>query len=330
MEQQGAHFDGKHFLNPVPTEMMGTGALPKILGLYLKRHPDRIPKKAPGPFNVDRTALQAVGDDDVHVTWLGHSTVFFVIDGKRFLIDPVWCQRVSPFMHVGPKRFFDVPVSLNDLPPVDYVLLSHDHYDHLDKNTILYLTAKNTPVITMRGVGKRLRNWGVAPTLVTEMDWWQQKKLGDGFQLTALPARHFSGRSLADRFTTLWGSFAIKGPRHSVYCGGDSGYYEGFKKIGAACGPFDLTMLEIGAYHEYWPDIHMGPETAVQAHIDLKGKLLLPLHWGTFALAFHGWTEPAERTLKAAANHNVQLLLPAPGETRTVREGAYINKWWER
>ncbi len=330
MEQKGAQFSGRHFLNPVPTGVMSPGALPAILKMYFQPHPGRTPKAALGPFSVDKSALHKARYGEAYITWLGHSTVLMAIDGKRLLIDPVWCKRVSPVAQVGPKRFFEVPVSLNELPPLDCILLSHDHYDHLDKQAIHYLTSKNIPVVTMLGVGKRLRNWGVRSELITEMDWWQKKNLGDGFELTALPARHFSGRSLVDRFTTLWGSFAIKSPNYSIYCGADSGYYEGFKKIGDALGPFDLTMLEIGAYNAHWADIHMGPEGAVQAHLDLRGKLLLPLHWATFALAFHPWKEPVERVLKAAAAHDVKLLLPAPGQTRAVNEGSFINNWWEK
>jgi L-ascorbate metabolism protein UlaG (beta-lactamase superfamily) len=330
MEQQGAPFDGKHFSNPVATEMMDTGAMPKILKEYLKPHPGRTPAAPPGPFSVDPIALQQADVADVHVTWLGHSTVLLAVNGKRFLTDPVWYQRVSPFTQLGPKRFFDVPVALRDLPPLDFILLSHDHYDHLDKGAIRFLTSKNIPVITMLGVGKRLLNWGIKKELVTELDWWQEKDLGDGFKLTALPARHFSGRWLTDRFTTLWGSFVIKAPRHNIYFGADSGYYEGFKKIGDNYGPFDLALLEIGAYNPMWADIHMGPENAAMAFQDVKGKLLLPLHWGTFALAFHPWTEPIERLLAAVKKTKMPVLVPAPGETRSLAAGAYINKWWKK
>lgn len=330
MEPTGARFDGKQYFNPVRTEMMQPGAMFTVLRESLKKHPGRSPEKRPGPFDVDKVKLVAAHENDVHATWLGHSTTLLCIDGKRFLTDPVWYQRASPFTQIGPKRFFDVPVSLPDLPPVDFILLSHDHYDHLDKNALLTLAKKNIPVITMLGVGKRLRDWGVPAQLVSELDWWQQKELGDGFTITALPARHFSGRWINDRFTTLWGSFAIKGPKHNIYFGADSGYYEGFKKIGEAHGPFDLTLLEIGAYNRNWADIHMGPEAAVQAHLDVKGKLLLPLHWGTFALAFHPWTEPIERLLAEAAKKNVQLIVPAPGETRLLSEGTYVNEWWKK
>ena len=330
MQQQGAQFDGKRYANPVPTADMGGSAMLKVLRQYTKPHPNRVPAETLGPFKVDKAALQTAPQHDVQVTWLGHSTVLLTIQGKRFLTDPVWYSRVSPFTRFGPKRFFDVPLALRDLPPIDYVLLSHDHYDHLDKGTLLYLTGQNIPVITMLSVGKRLQNWGVPETLVTELDWWQEKELDGGFRITALPARHFSGRGLADRFTTLWGSFAIKTATHNIYFGADSGYYDGFKKIGDLLGPFDLTMLEIGAYNILWDDIHMGPERAAQAHLELRGKILLPLHWGTFALAFHSWTEPVEHLQAAAVKKGVPLLLPAPGETRLLSAGAYTQEWWKK
>jgi L-ascorbate metabolism protein UlaG (beta-lactamase superfamily) len=222
-----------------------------------------------------------------------------------------------------------MPVDIDDLPRIDLILLSHDHYDHLDKSTILKLTGKGIPVITMLGVGKRLLKWDVPSHLVTEMDWWDHKKIDGNIYITATPARHFSGRWLNDRFTTLWGAFAIKSQQHHVYYGADSGYFEGFKDIGERLGPFDLTMMEIGAYNEDWASIHMGPENAVQAHLDVKGKVLMPIHWGTFPLAFHSWTEPAERVIAAAEVNHVPLLMPAPGETIGYKKTTYIHKWWQ-
>jgi L-ascorbate metabolism protein UlaG (beta-lactamase superfamily) len=330
MKYNSENFNGKIFLNPVPTEMMGKGAFGRIMRMYMKKHPNREPSKPLGPFSADLNKLNQISTDALRVTWLGHSSNLLEIDGKRFLTDPLWYKRVSPFSLIGPKRFFQNPIPINDLPRIDYILLSHDHYDHLDKNAIIHLASKKVPVITMLGVGQRLIKWGVDKSLVTELDWWQQIDLGSGFIVTALPTRHFSGRGLTDRFTTLWGSFAIKGPTHNVYFGADSGYYDGFKKIGDKLGPFDLTMLDTGAYNEEWANIHMGPENAVQANIDLKGKLLMPIHWGLFSLAFHPWTEPVERVIKAAEQKNVELLLPAPGETYDVEKGVYNSRWWEK
>jgi L-ascorbate metabolism protein UlaG (beta-lactamase superfamily) len=328
MNYKSDHFNGRIFLNPVPTEVMGKGSFGRVLKLYTQKHPNRTPLHRPGPFHTDISLLKQLPPDALRITWLGHSSTIIEIDGSRFLTDPLWYQRASPFSALGPKRFFNNPISLKVLPPIDHILLSHDHYDHLDKNSILYLTGKGIPVITMLGVGKRLTAWGVDKSLVTEMDWWQQLKLSKGITITALPARHFSGRWLKDRFTTLWGSFAVKGPIHNVYFGADSGYYDGFKKIGEELGPFDLTMLDSGAYNKEWESIHMGPENAVHAHLDLKGRILMPVHWGTFNLAFHPWTEPVELVIKAAKESNVQLLLPTPGETCNV-DSAYNSRWWE-
>ena len=181
----------------------------------------------------------------------------------------------------------------------------------------------------MLGVGKRLINWGASKDLIVELDWWQSIQLPGNITVTALPARHFSGRWLNDRYSTLWGSFAIKGPSHNVYFGADSGYYNGFKTIGEKLGPFDLAMLDTGAYNKEWEDIHMGPENAVQATIDLQAKLLMPIHWGLFSLAFHPWKEPVERVIKAAQANNVPLVLPAPGETYDIDKGAYNSNWWQ-
>lgn len=326
--QHSEHFNGRIFFNPVATDTMVKGAFWRLLRKFLKKHPDREPAKPLGPFTVNKAALQTTPHSLLRVTWLGHSSLLLDVDGKRFLTDPLWYQRASPFTRLGPKRFFPNPLPIDDLPPIDAVLLSHDHYDHLDKGSILKLTEKNIPVITMLGVGQRLLKWGVSKNLVTELDWWQPIPLGE-HTITAAPARHFSGRWLGDRFTTLWGSFAIRGPRHNVYFGADSGYYEGFTAIGERLGPFDLAMLEIGAYNQEWETIHMGPENAAQATLDVKAACLLPIHWGTFNLAFHAWTEPVERLLLAAEKNAIPLILPTPGETVIIKGEALNSAWWQ-
>jgi L-ascorbate metabolism protein UlaG (beta-lactamase superfamily) len=329
--QVSDHYNGKIFLNPVPTEMMGKGAFWRVMRkFFLEKHPNREPAKPLGPFSVDAAALTEVPAAALRVVWLGHSSLVLEVDGKRFLTDPLWYQRASPFLYAGPKRFFQNPLPIEQLPQIDAILLSHDHYDHLDRKAILHLTKRGIPVITFLGVGRRLLKWGVPQNLVTELDWWQSLPFGDQHTLTAAPARHFSGRWLNDRFTTLWGSIAIKGPLHNVYYGADSGYYKGFVTIGEKLGPFDLALLEIGAYNEEWEAIHMGPENAVQAAIDVKAKLLMPIHWGTFNLAMHPWTEPIERLLAEAEKKNVSLVLPAPGEIVTVHDQAYNSRWWEK
>lgn len=328
MHFRSDHYNGKIYLNPVPTEVLRRGAKLRLLRKMIGRRPNHTPSVLPGPFHADLTQISQIHENILRIAWLGHSSSLIEIDGKRFLTDPVWYRRASPFIWVGPKRFFDNPIQINLLPPVNHILLSHDHYDHLDREAIIYLTEKGIPIITMLGVGDRLIEWGVSSNLVTQMDWWQQLDLGNGFSVTALPARHFSGRWLNDRFKTLWGSFAVKGPSHHVYFGADSGYYDGFRKIGEKLGPFDLTMLDIGAYENEWPWVHMGPENAIKAHKDLRGKLLMPIHWGTFPLAFHPWTEPIERLIKAAEKDETPLLIPAPGDVRDIADGVHNSRWW--
>ena len=328
MNYRSDHFNGKIFLNPVPTSTMQKGSAGKLIKKLFQHHPGRVPITPLGPFSVNEKVIQQRPPDGITVTWLGHSSVLLTVEGRRLLMDPLWYQRVSPFTFMGPKRFFDNPLDLNNLPHIDALLLSHDHYDHLDKSSVLTLAAKNIPVITMLGVGQRLINWGVNKNQVTELDWWQSTPLHH-LTITAAPARHFSGRWLSDRNTTLWGSFAIRGDSHNVYFGADSGYYDGFKTIGDKLGPFDFTMLEIGAYGEEWKSIHMGPEAAVQANIDLEGKLLMPIHWGTFNLAFHPWKEPIERFIPKAREKNVPFLAPEPGVTYHIKDGAYDSEWWK-
>jgi L-ascorbate metabolism protein UlaG (beta-lactamase superfamily) len=323
------HFNGKVFLNPVPTEVMRKGSFFKVLRKQMKKDRHRYPAHPPGPFSVDLDQLKQAPANTLRITWLGHSSSVLEIGGKRLLLDPVWYQRASPFTYMGSKRFFANPLPLDNLPKIDAVLLSHDHYDHLDKGAITYLVKKGIPVITMLRVGNHLQQWGMDKGLVTELDWWQSVQLEGGLIITAAPARHFSGRWLNDRFHTLWGSFAIRGPQHHVFYGADSGYYPGFAEIGSRLGPFDLTMLEIGAYNQDWESIHMGPEAAVQAHQELKGNLLMPIHWGTFSLAFHSWTEPIERLIREAEKRGVKLLVPRPGEIVAVRGEAYNSGWWE-
>jgi L-ascorbate metabolism protein UlaG (beta-lactamase superfamily) len=326
--QLSDHYNGKIFLNPVPTEVMGPGSFFRVAGKYFKRQPGREPGEPLGPFKIDPALLRGLPPQGMRVTWLGHSSLILEVDGKRFLTDPVWYERASPFKYVGPKRFFKNPLDIDHLPPIDYILLSHDHYDHLDKQAIIRLTQKGIRVLTLLGVKKRLTDWGINKDLVSELDWWDSMLLDHDFKISIAPARHFSGRWLADRFTTLWGSFVMKGPLHSVYFGADSGYYNGFTTITEKLGPFNLALLEIGAYNEEWEAIHMGPEKAVQAAIDLGRPLLMPIHWGTFNLAMHPWKEPVERLIAEAAKHNVELLLPAPGETIAVNKQPYNSMWW--
>jgi len=325
-----AAFDGKQYQNVLPTTVSPPSGYLQLLQRQLLGTEERTPRHPLGPFVADAAALaQPVPADALRATWLGHSTVLLELDGRRILTDPVWAARASPSQLLGPKRFFAPPLARAKLPSLDAVLLSHDHYDHLDEGTIRTLARTSVPFYCPVGVGAHLRRWGVPAARITELNWWESTTLGTDFTFTATPARHFSGRGLLNRNSTLWASWVLQGPQHRVFFGGDSGPFdEGFRQIGAAFGPFDLVMLEIGAYDAEWATIHLGPTEALKAHQLLGGGPLLPLHWGTFNLAFHAWREPVLRLL-AEASPEVPLLLPAPGQRVDVAAGTHRSGWWE-
>jgi L-ascorbate metabolism protein UlaG (beta-lactamase superfamily) len=328
MQLQPQH-TGRKYLNVLPTSVSPPSGYGTMLRRFFFEKNEREPRQPLGPFRADAAALaMAVPTDALRVTWLGHSTTLIEIDGRRFLTDPVWAQRASPSQLVGPKRFFAPPLPLAQLPPLDGIILSHDHYDHLDEAAIRVLAPRGEHFYCPRGVGAHLRRWGVAADRITEAAWWDVIGLPPGLELIATPARHFSGRGLLNRDSTLWASWVLKGPQHRVFFGGDSGPFdEAFRQIGAAYGPFDLVMLEIGASDPEWADIHLGPDNALAAHRLLGGGPLLPLHWGTFNLAFHAWRQPVQRLI-AAADLSVPLLLPAPGQRVDVAAGAVSSFWW--
>ncbi len=324
---QLAQKEGKVYLNPVPTEQMKGGFF-KTLWKFMNAKEERVPLKHLGPFITNPNEYSTLPPDGLRITWMGHSSLLIEIDGKRILTDPV-IGRASFVSWAGPKRFFPYPIALTELPKLDAIIISHDHYDHLDTLAISALKDSNTPFFCSQGVGALLRSWGVAENMITELSWGDSAVVGGDCRITATPARHFSGRGIVNRNQTLWSSFVIKGPKHNIFFGADSGWFPGFHDIGEQFGPFDLTMLEVGAYGEGWPDIHMGPDHATNAHLALKGKLMLPIHWGTFNLAFHSWREPIERTIAYATQKNIKLFLPTPGAP-TVIAGAYNSKWWEK
>ncbi|MBV8125451.1 MAG: MBL fold metallo-hydrolase [Burkholderiaceae bacterium] len=261
----------------------------------------------------------------LRVTWLGHSTLLLEIDGVRVLTDPVWGQRASPFSFAGPKRFQPVPVSIESLPPLDAVLISHDHYDHLDHPSVRALAARSVPFVTSLGVGKHLQAWGVPVERIVELDWWEETRLAGGLTITAAPSHHFSGRGLTDRNTTLWSAFALRGERHAVFFSGDTGLSDAFGDIGRRLGPFDLAAIEVGAFHPSWGDIHLGPDNALQAWRELGSGRLLPVHWGTFDLAMHDWHQPAE-VLVAKAPEG--LVMPRLGEAVEPAHVDGVTPWW--
>jgi L-ascorbate metabolism protein UlaG (beta-lactamase superfamily) len=324
----GSRKKGRKFLNPIPTDTGSIGKLIPILKEYLNNTAENVPKETLGPFYTDTSIFQTPPKSGLRVTWIGHSSLLIEIDGKRILTDPVWSDRASFSSFFGPKRFFQPPLALEKLPPLDAVIISHDHYDHLDFQTINYFSDKEVQFYCSLGVGRYLERCGIEKSFITQMDWGDSVMLDNDCVITAAPARHFSGRGIIGRNETLWSSFVIKGPKHNIFFGADSGWFPGFKSIGDQFGPFDLTMLEIGAYGKYWPDIHMGPELASKAHIALKGKIMMPIHWGTFNLAPHAWYEPIERLEEIARKKDIQLFAPQPGEPTEVN-GAYSSDWWK-
>lgn len=319
--------DGRKYYNVLPTSVSPPSGYGAMLRRYLFEKAEREPRQPLGPFRADAAALAApVPAAALRATWLGHSTVLLEVDGRRFLTDPVWAARASPSQLVGPRRFFAPPLALADVPPLDGIILSHDHYDHLDPVAIRALAGRTTRFYCPLGVGLHLRRWGVPATKITELTWWDELAVAPDFKLVATPARHFSGRGLL-RDGTLWASWVLLGPAHRVFFGGDSGPFdEAFRQIGEKFGPFDLVMLEIGAADAEWADIHLGPDNALAAHRLLGGGPLLPLHWGTFNLAFHAWRQPVQRLLEVGGTQ--PLVLPTPGQRVEVAAGPLNSGWW--
>jgi L-ascorbate metabolism protein UlaG (beta-lactamase superfamily) len=265
----------------------------------------------------------------LRATWLGHSTVLIEIDGVRVLTDPVWGLRASPSQLLGPKRFQPVPIALRELPPLDLVLVSHDHYDHLDYTTIRQLAKTDAPFVTSLGVGAHLEAWGVRPARIVELDWWESHALPHTeLTVTAAPSQHFSGRGVKDRNTTLWSSLVLRSPRHTVFFSGDTGLTTEYESIRERLGPFDLVMLEVGAFHPAWGDIHLGPENALKALSLLGGGPFLPIHWGTFSLAMHAWDQPAETLLELGDRAGAQLVMPRLGEPVDPSHADAVRPWW--
>jgi L-ascorbate metabolism protein UlaG (beta-lactamase superfamily) len=325
---------GRTFLNPVPTSVGGFSTMSKVLPEYLRNKAQVEPKTPLGPFTTDVTLYATAPASGLRVTWFGHSSLLIELDGLRVLIDPIWEQRASPLQFMGPKRFFPPTIALKDLPPVDVVLISHDHYDHLGAETVQRLAqlAPEARWVTSLGVGALLQGFGVSAQRITELNWTESTQLGS-YRVTAWPARHFSGRSLFNRFQTLWSSFVLEGPQHRVFYGADSGPWPGFAEIAAQYPGFDLTMLEIGASHPAWGDIHLGPDNAALAYEAMGGKggLLMPIHWGLFNLALHAWDQPIERMLELADQRSLPLWLPTPGEPTAVVAGQPVrSEWWRQ
>lgn len=326
-EQLSPHFSGGAFQNGERVEPLPSTGSESMLHHQFFGTEQRVPNH-PIPVSLRSAAdYKVFPASGLRATWIGHSTVLLEIDGQRVLTDPIWSDRCSPSTLVGPKRFFPPPLSLADLPPVDVVVISHDHYDHLDMATVKALAARGTRFAVPLGIGSHLDAWGVPRSQISELDWGDRLTVGN-LTLVATPAHHYSGRNPFHPNNTLWTSWAIVGPHHRVFFSGDSGYFEGFRRVAAKEGPFDLALIKIGASDPTWQDIHMSPEQAVQVAVDVGAKMMLPVHWATFNLAYHAWNEPADRAVAAAKAANVPLVMPRPGELVEPAHPAPIERWW--
>jgi L-ascorbate metabolism protein UlaG (beta-lactamase superfamily) len=323
MERSPQFSEGK-FRNSVPASEVTVASMPRILAAAAtgrdRRHPH-----APVPLIKAPPVTDASG---LSVIWYGHSSALIEIEGRRVLVDPVWSERCSPSRLTGPRRLHQPPVALRELPPLDAVLISHDHYDHLDMESIQNLVdLQAAPFLVPLGVGAHLERWGVPPTRIVELDWDERVSVA-GLEFVATPARHFSGRGNS-RDTTLWSSWVIAGPERKAFYSGDTGYFDGFKAVGEEYGPFDVTLVQIGAYGDAWPDIHMVPEDGVATHVDVQGGMMVPVHWGTFNLALHDWAEPADRVWAEAKARGIRLAIPRPGERVDVDAPPPVDGWWQ-
>ncbi|RAJ04249.1 L-ascorbate metabolism protein UlaG (beta-lactamase superfamily) [Chitinophaga skermanii] len=325
--KQSPHYKNGTFQNPQPTVLGIKGNAWTVMRRFFKRDPRKKPAHA---LPVVHPTQWTRPNDVLAVTWFGHSSYLLQIEGLNILVDPVFSERTSPFTWLGNKNFEGTgDFGVKDLPKLDVVIITHDHYDHLDYHTILQLVPRAPRFITPLGVGAHLESWGIPSSDIQELDWWQHIDIQPGMQLTATPARHFSGRAF-NRNNTLWTSYVMKTSRCNLFIGGDSGYGAHFKEIGEKMGPFDLAILESGQYNEFWPDIHMMPEETVHAAADLQAKALLPVHWGKYVLSMHPWEEPPERVSAEIKQYNIELLTPMIGETIVLDQPNKTGAWWSR
>lgn len=326
--EQSPQFHDGRFHNPAGKSSLGfVGTLGVLWRLMVDKPKDATP---PAPIPVQPLTRQALLDAPDDSLWrLGHSTLLMKLDGHFWLTDPVFSERASPMSFMGPKRFHAPPLDIAALPPLTGVIISHDHYDHLDHDAIRALAPKVEHFVTALGVGDRLVAWGVPAEKIQQLDWWQETRV-QGLKVTATPAQHFSGRGLSDGNRTLWASWVIDSGSRRIFFSGDSGYFDGFARIGERYGPFDLTLIETGAYDADWADVHMQPEQSLQAHLDVRGTVMMPIHNGTFDLALHPWTEPFERITALAAERGVILAAPQMGERLDIGAPAPSGHWWRQ
>lgn len=323
------YYSNGKFENLIQTNMdMDFLKAMKMLPEFFKNDPTRIPSFELPVSN--RDSLELVQDSlPTRLVWFGHSAFLLQIDGKNILIDPMFGEVPAPNPLLGKKRFFkNLPIEIEKLPEIDLIIISHDHYDHLDYGSIQKLKGKTKQFYVPLGVGAHFESWGVKPNQIHEMSWWEEAEV-EGLSLVFTPSRHFSGRGPTNRFSTLWGSWVIKGNQDNIYFSGDSGYGSHFKEIGDKYGPFDFAMMECGQYNERWKEIHMMPEETAMAGKDIQAKIIMPIHWAAFTLAMHSWTDPVERVTAKAKEIAQPLLVPKIGEFINLRDSLWTKEeWW--
>ncbi len=322
------NWKGNKFMNLEETTMdIGLSTLPGLLKKQFTNRKERSPSiNLPIlPFNKEHFLAES---EAMKIIWYGHSALLLRVQGKTILIDPMLGSNAAPIAPFAVKRFSENSLqSLHDLPPIDLLLLSHDHYDHLDYESIQILRSKTSQYYVALGVARHLQSWGIDAKKIEEFDWWEQRIIHD-LKITFTPTRHFSGRGLTDRAKSLWGGWAIQTNKENIYFSGDSGYGKHFKKVGKILGPFDLGFMECGQYNEHWHQIHMYPEESVQAAIDASVQKSLPVHWGAFALSLHSWKDPIERFYEEASKRNHSFMTPKIGELVDSHHATENPFWW--
>ena len=325
--RESKHYENGEFINLVETSWdYGCSNTAKMIRDFATV--SNISPTQPLPVKFEQGTEMSAIDTLVFVTWYGHSAFLIEMEGKRILLDPMFGPAASPVSFITKRYLYQKPIDMDQFIEIDAVIISHDHYDHLDYPSIIKLDPHVKHFFVPLGVGSHLKHWGVDADRITELDWWESADFED-LTFTAAPARHFSGRAINDRKKTQWASWVLKGQYNNLYFSGDGGYAEHFKEIGEKYGPFDLTMVECGQYNQNWEAIHMMPEQSAQASIDLRGKVMMPIHWGAFDLALHEWREPVIRLLTAAEKQNINVVTPYIGERFAVGQDLPAEKWWE-